>query len=473
MKIPRILIAGTNSGCGKTTIATGIMAALVKKGLKVQAFKTGPDYIDPMFHTFITGRNSRNLDAYMLSEDTLKHLFVKNSINSDISIIEGVMGLYDGFGGYSQEASTAHVSGIIDAPVILVVNGEGMSLSIAALIKGYMDFNPAVKIQGVIINKIKNQSHFLLLKEIIEQNVGIKALGYLLPMEEYNLKSRHLGLVPAVEMENLKKSMDILSEQISKTIDLDLLLKIAKDTGEITNKPIEINSPYLSPNNQDISKNKARKPRIAVAMDKAFNFYYKDNLDILESLGAEIEYFSPMNDKSLPNAIDGLYIGGGYPEVFTAELEGNYSMRQSIRSKLIEGLPAYAECGGLMYLSQSIENDNGQKFVMVGALSGESKMTNKLQRFGYVEVEAIEDSILADKGQKIRGHEFHYSVTDMEIDTEDKIKTCWKVVKRRKENKETSWNCGYKINNLIAGYPHLHFWGNIDFAVKFIESCKK
>lgn len=463
MQIPRIIIAGTNSGCGKTTLATGIMAALAKRGYRVQPFKVGPDYIDPMFHTFITGNRSRNLDSWMLAGENVSYLFARNSAQTDISVIEGVMGLYDGFGGYSEGGSTAHVSKLIKAPVILVVNGEGMSLSIAALIKGYKDFDGEVDIKGVIINRIKSSSHYMLLKEIIEENTGLKAVGYLPPMEEYSLQSRHLGLVPSDEIKDLKEKIDLLAGQLEKTIELEALLEIARQAVELPPPVIPVQIEESCRECTVISG----KPRIGVARDKAFNFYYQDNLDLLEMLGAELVYFSPLTDQRLPGGLDGLYIGGGYPEVFAEVLRENHSMRADIREKVSAGLPAYAECGGLMYLSESIEDREGNSFEMVGLIPGKSRMTEGLQRFGYVEVEAVCGNVLAKEGSRIRGHEFHYSVTDVDA------VSCFKVIKKRKGNRETSWTCGYKQHNLLAGYPHLHFWGNIQFAENFVANCRQ
>jgi cobyrinic acid a,c-diamide synthase len=457
MKIPRIIIAATNSGCGKTTITTGLLAALSKRGMKVQPFKVGPDYIDPMFHTFITGTASRNLDSWMLGDDVLSHIFLENSTGMDIAVVEGVMGLYDGYGGHSEIGSTAHVSRIIEAPVILVVNGEGMSLSIAALVHGFVNFNRGVRVKGVIINSIKSSGHYQLLKEIIEEHTGLDVLGYLPRMEGYSLESRHLGLVPSDEVEGLRDKVNMLAQQIEKTVDIELLLKIAKGAGDIY-------KPYVTPH--FAISTKKEKARIAVAKDKAFSFYYKDNLELLETLGAQLVYFSPLEDSKLPEDINGLYMGGGYPEVFAKELQDNESMKDDIKKHIIKGLPAYAECGGLMYMSESISTGNGEVYEMVGLIPGKSKMTPSLQRFGYVELETLYGNTLSKPGQRIRGHEFHYSITKVHEDTP----VCYKVAKRRKSGLST-WNCGYRVHNLIAGYPHLHFWANIEFARNFINKC--
>ncbi len=493
MSIPRIVIAGTNSGCGKTTISMGIMGALSAEGLRVQPFKVGPDYIDPMFHTFITGNASRNLDSWLLDESTIAYLFSRSAGNADIAVIEGVMGMYDGYGGYSEGGSTAHVARIIDAPVILVVNGEGMSLSIVPLIKGFMDFDRNVKVRGVIINNINSEAHFQLLKNIIAEYLGIAVIGYLHSIPEITLPSRHLGLVPEDEIEDLRQKISLLSEELRKTVDLELLRKIAAEdvTPDKPDKPdYYVNPDKHADPNIHITLDKAESciperdsrlaaksrfaveplppgARIAVAKDKAFNFYYKDNLDLLEMLGAELVYFSPLNDSRLPDGINGLYLGGGYPEVFAAQLEENAEMRENIKSRIIGGLPTYAECGGFMYLSEGIINGDGEKFDMVGVIPGTSKMTGSLQRFGYVEIDVVEDNVIAAKGEKIRGHEFHYTVTEVEGD----IPACFSIRKSRRNGQARSWKCGYKLHNMLAGYPHLHFWSNPAFAKRFVKNC--
>lgn len=456
MKIPRIIIAGTNSGCGKTTVTTGILAALVKRGLKVQPFKVGPDYIDPMFHTFVTGRHSRNLDSWMLNSDIVSHLFEKNAADSDIAVIEGVMGFYDGFGGYSSEGSTAHVAKITGSPVVLVINGAGLSLTICALLQGIADFDREIDLKGVIINNLKSDSHFQLLKEIITEKTGVRVLGYIPAMPETGLSSRHLGLVQSSEIPDLREKVSRVAHQIEKTVDLDMLMGIAREAGDAVRSSMDFN----------IARRNAG-PKIAVAMDKAFSFYYRDNLELLEAMGAELAYFSPLKDTGLPGGIEGLYVGGGYPEVFAGELQENGSLKEDIRKSIETGLPAYAECGGLMYLSESIKNLEGQVFPMVGVLPGKSEMTASLQRFGYVEIETTNDSVVSKKGYRIRAHEFHYSVTAVDWS----VPACFKVTRKRRGAEAKSWQCGYRVNRLLAGYPHLHFWSNTGFAERFVNSC--
>ena len=456
MHIPRIVIAGTNSGCGKTTATIGILGALVKRGLKVKPFKIGPDYIDPMFHTFITGIESRNLDSWLLDEEIVSHLLYKNAQGADIAVIEGVMGMFDGYGGYSDAGSTAHVSKVINSPVILVMNGEGLSLSAVALVRGFKDFDKDVGLRGIILNNIKSESHYLLLKEVIEENTGVLVVGYLPKMPEISLQSRHLGLIPSSEIEDLKEKISQLSTQVEKTVNLDLLIKLAVSADELAVRDLNFN----------IARRKSNL-KIAVAKDKAFNFYYKDNLDLFEMMGAELLYFSPLEDKQLPEGADGLYIGGGYPEVFGEQLGENKSMLQSLKSCIINGLPAYAECGGLMYLSESIKDKAGKVFEMAGAIPGKSEMTPSLQRFGYVDIEVLNDNVLSKKGYRIRAHEFHYSNTTVDWN----VPVCYKVSKTKKGMEHVGWHCGFKLHNLLAGYPHIHFWGNTGFAERFVNNC--
>jgi cobyrinic acid a,c-diamide synthase len=456
--IAKILIAGTHSGCGKTTVTAGIMAALARRGLMVQAFKVGPDYIDPMFHTYITGRESRNLDSWLLDETTLRGLFLKNAATAEIAVIEGVMGVFDGFGGDSLTGSTAHVAGLIKAPVILVVNGEGMALSIAALIKGYRDFDPDLRIAGVILNHIATDAHYQYLREIIEPRLGIPVLGYLPAKPGYALESRHLGLIPRNEVADLDAKIASLVQQVETTIDLERILQLA-DQAEVLSAP-EF-EPNIEPEHPGL--------RVAIAKDPAFNFYYADNLDLLKMLGVEPVFFSPLNDNEVPGGVGGLYLGGGFPEVWAAGLEANRGMRESIRGKIASGLPVYAECGGLMYLTESLRDMEGNEFQMAGALPGRSRMTTALQRFGYVEVQVVADNVISPQGGRIRGHEFHYSTTEVDPG----VPRCFRVVKTRGGKETASWDCGFKVGHLLAGYAHLHFWSNPAFARTFVKKCAK
>lgn len=463
MKTPGVIIAGTNSGCGKTTVSAGLMAALVNRGVVVQPYKVGPDYIDPMFHSFVTGRHSRNLDSWLLDESVVAHLYRKNAAGCDVALIEGVMGLYDGFGGNSLAGSTAHISRILHCPVILVMNAEGMSLSAAAMVKGFMDFKGGTDIRGVILNRVDSHGLYLMLKEIIEDNTGVHVLGYLPASDGYTLPERHLGLVPGGELSGLKDRLGGLAASIEKTVDVERLLKIAQDAGESGQAGIDI-----------CLERPQGKARVAVAFDRAFNFYYRDNLELLETLGAELVYFSPLEDRGLPERIDGAYFGGGYPEVFAGELSENLSMREDVRSRLSKGLPAYAECGGLMYLCRDLKDMQGNSYEMAGVLPAHSEMTPSLQRFGYVTLSITEDCILGEPGLTTRAHGFHYSVvkTDRGQGQRD-ISYCYEVLKQRGSGETLRWKDGFKLGNTLAGYSHIHFWSNPQLAARFVENCMK
>lgn len=444
-----IMIAGTASGVGKTTITSGIMAALTKRKINVAPFKTGPDYIDPAFHQFVTGNISYNLDGWMLNEDVIRYLYCKNSKDKDIAIIEGVMGLYDG-AGEGTIGSSAHLSQILKVPIILVIDGRGMSTSAAALVQGYQNFHEDINIQGIIINNITSKKHFDLLKDIIYKYTGIPSVGYLPTNKHVSLKSRHLGLVQAEEVEDLREKVNELSNMVSKHIDLDFVLEIAE-----SNDSKKIENPINS------YENLAEGLKIGVARDKAFSFYYQDNLNLLRELGAELVFFSPLKDSNIPN-VDALYIGGGYPEVFAKELENNVEFRNDLKDKLEDGLPAYAECGGLMYLTESITCLDNHKYKMVGFLPAKSQMTQKLQHFGYVDIEAF-------KSQNIKGHEFHRSLL---ID-DNRGKYIYKVKKIRNNQLIDDWKDGLIKKNVLGAYPHIHFYSNIEFLFQLIKKCKK
>lgn len=455
MKTPGIVIAGTNSGCGKTTLSMGVMAALKKKGLKVQPFKVGPDYIDPMFHTFITGRPSCNLDSWILPHETVKHLYNTHAQDADIAVTEGVMGFYDGHGVTSLSGSTAEVADLIGAPVVLVLNAEAMSLSAAAMVKGFCDLSPQARVRGVILNRVSGEVHYQLMKEAIERYTEVKVLGYLKNMKEAALESRHLGLVTSSEIHDLQHQVDQLAEEVASTVDLEGLLHLAKEAA-----PVQCTAPVLP----DPIPGKVR---IGVAKDKAFCFYYQDNLDLLTSLGGELVSFSPLTDAALPENLQGLYLGGGYPEVWAAALERNQTMKQAVQAHVQKGLPVYAECGGMMYLMERLRTGEGTTHAMAGVLPGSSHITSSLQRFGYVTVKTQKDTILAGAGQQIRAHEFHYS----DVKVPDDTQRAYQVMKHRNGQVSRQWQCGYQVQRVLGGYPHLHFWANPHFAKGFLESC--
>ena len=443
---PRILIGGTSSGCGKTTITCALLQALVNRGLKTASFKCGPDYIDPMFHGEIIGAKSSNLDAFFCDDDTIRYLLHKNSINCDISVIEGVMGFYDGINLNTTKASTYDVSIKTSTPVILTVNCKGMANSAVALIKGFAEYKKDSNIVGVILNNI-TKSTFEAVKVSIENefNKSIKVLGYLPKLsEDLVFGSRHLGLVTSDEINDIKEKLNKLANIVENTIDIDKIFEIANNA-----LGIEFKCPDI--------KHHSKRIRIAVAYDRACCFYYRDNLELLEEMGAELVYFSPIHDKKLPDNIDGLYIGGGYPELHCVELSSNYSMLNSIKTALENKMPCIAECGGFMYLSQTIDD-----YKMVGFLEGKSKNTEKLSRFGYVTLIANEDNMLCKKCESIKAHEFHY------YDSTE----CGNSYTAIKESGK-SWDCVIATDSLYAGYPHLHFYSNLKLVENFYKNAMK
>lgn len=445
----RIMFAGTSSDVGKTTIVLGIMRALKNRGMKVQGFKAGPDYIDTAFHTFATGIPSRNLDTWMLDEDVIKELLAKHASKADISIMEGVMGMFDGANIKSIEGSSAHLASITKTPVILIINGAGVALSAAAMVYGFVHFDESIDVKGVIVNKVSGDGHYQIIKEAIEHHVKIPCIGYLAKNEDISLKSRHLGLIPSVEVQALDEKVNKVAEMIEETMNLDLLLELSKEIVDFELIESKSKAPYL---------------RVGVAYDQAFNFYYQDNLDYLKEQGCELVFFSPINDTHIPSNLDGLYIGGGFPEVFADQLENNITMKKSLKEAIESNMPTYAECGGLMYLTEYIETLEGNKHKMVGIYTGGSKMTKTLQQFGYVRGELNRDQIIGSKGTLFKGHEFHRSVV-MNEDLE-------RTYNLKKVNKDVTWQCGYNRKNCLGGYPHLHFYSNLEIANNFIKACE-
>ena len=445
--IPRVVIAGTHSGCGKTTATCALLQALVNRKLKVGAFKCGPDYIDPMFHSRIIGAKSANIDLFLFGANTMNYLLAKNGADLDVSVIEGVMGFYDGMGVTSSAASTYEVAQVTQSPVVLVVGARGASLSILATIQGFLDFGGDNQIGGVILNQCSASIYPALAAEIERRFSGrVIPLGFLPTIPECSLESRHLGLVTAAEVHGLREKLQILAEQAEKTVDLDRLLEMANAAPEVTFSPDELALPDR------------REPvRIAVARDNAFCFYYEDSLDMLREMGAELVPFSPLSDRALPQDIHGLYLGGGYPELYAQTLSENVSMLASVRDALGRGLPCIAECGGFMYLTESVGG-----FPTVGAIPGASFDNGRLTRFGYVRLRANEDCMLCKAGGEIAGHEFHHWDSDDPGSSFTATNTSGKT-----------WGCVHSSDTLYAGYPHFHFCSNLVFASNFYGACLK
>lgn len=422
------LIAGTNSGIGKTTVSIGLMSCFEN----ISPFKVGPDYIDGKFHEFVTGNKSYNLDYFLMGEDGVRESFLKHK--KDFVIVEGVMGLYDGIDNTLDNGSSAHVARILNLPVILVVDAKGKSTSISAQVMGYQNFDKRVNIVGVIINKVSSEKTYEILKEAIEKYCDVKCFGYIPNIDEVSVLSRHLGLTQADEIKNLKDKIKILNENIKKTIDLESIYKLTKFDVDYKLKNI-----FLS------LKDKYKNLKIGIAKDNAFSFYYNDNLEFLENLGIEIEYFSPINDKKIPQDIDMLYFGGGYPENYSEELSKNTEMINSIREFYNKDGVIYGECGGFIYLSKKLITLDEKEYFFVGLTENEIEMKNRLDigRFGYININ-YKENLLG------KGHEFHYS----KIKNEEK--NCKKEFKITKPNGR-KWECGFSSKNLLCGYPHIHF----------------
>ncbi|WP_071394794.1 cobyrinate a,c-diamide synthase [Bacillus tuaregi] len=447
----RIVIAGTGSGVGKTTLTLGLMSALVKRGLKVQGFKCGPDYIDPSYHTAVTHRASRNLDSWMLSHETVLDIFTYGSRGADISIIEGVMGFFDGKSPESNGGSTAEISILTNSPVLLVVNCASMARSAAAIVKGFQLFAEKTDIAAVIANKVGSEGHFQLVKKAIELECHIPVIGYLKRELEMEIPERHLGLIPSIERGELTPFFNRIGDIVSETIDLDLLLELAAA------EPLVVkNKPSL------FEKKQEKLLKMAVARDAAFNFYYPENLEMLEANGVELLYFSPLANEELPMDAAGLYLGGGFPEEFAHVLEENRKTKESIKSAIEAGLPTLAECGGFMYLTDFIETTEKKEYQMVGLIPGKVKMKSTLAALGYREISGLNNNFLLKK-QKARGHEFHYSTF---LPEKEDYRYAYKVKDRRGVVEE-----GYLKSNLVAGYTHLHFGSHPALVENWVEKC--
>ena len=449
MSAPRLLLCAPASGGGKTTLTCAVLQALVDRGANPVAFKCGPDYIDPMFHSRIIGAKSRNLDLFLMGEGAVRRSLADNSRGAGLALIEGVMGYYDGM-GLSDQASAWALARATATPAVLVLDARGTALTAAAVVRGMRDFRPDSDIRGVIFNRVFPML-YPRLKQAVEEETGVTVYGYLPAMPDCALESRHLGLVTADEVRGWKGKLTALAAQAEKTVDLNGLLALARS------------APDLPAPAEDLPEPVAGRPRIAVARDRAFCFYYADGLALLERLGAELAEFSPMTDERLPEGTSGLYLGGGYPELFARELAENEPMRAAVRAAVAGGMPTVAECGGFLYLGGLLSDGEGRPWPMAGALPGAAENTGKLGRFGYVTLTAKTAGLLGPAGMQIPAHEFHYWDSTAP----------GSAFRAEKPQSGRSWDCGWHTPTLYAGFPHFHFCAAPGAARNFVAAARR
>lgn len=448
-KINRIMIAAPSSGCGKTTITCGLLQAFVNRRMQAVSFKCGPDYIDPMFHRSVIGVPAGNLDTFFTEYGHMRYLFAEASRQAEIALLEGVMGYYDGQTVTSTDASSYDIATQLQTPVILVVNGKGASLSIAALIQGFQQYRTPSMIQGVILNQV-SAVIFPQLKEKIEQELQIPVLGYLPFHKSMGLQSRHLGLVLPEELGDLQRQLQEIAAKMEETIDIARIIRIANEAPALSyEEPV-----YL----QNVIH---QKVRIAVARDQAFCFYYQESMQLFEKMGVTLVPFTPLKDATLPQDVQGLLLGGGYPELHAKVLSDNTTMKESIKKALEAGMPCIAECGGFLYLQDALTDENENTYPMVGFLEGTARRAKKRDRFGYVYVTVKEESVFGVSGVQIPAHEFHY----WESSNPGTQATAVKPDKIR------SWDCIRIQNKTIAGFPHFYLEGNPQAAASFVDYC--
>ncbi len=447
------IIAGVSSGSGKTLITLGIMESLRRRNLIVQPFKAGPDYIDPGHHSALLKRPSYNLDTWMMGNRGVRDTFLRNMTGADIGVIEGVMGLFDGKDGLSDEGSTAGLSKLLNLPVLLVIDASKTARSAGAIIKGFESFDPRVNVRWVVFNKVASPAHCKVLRDSAPRDSNARVLGCVPRDESLSMPERHLGLVTSADIEGKawKRFIGKAASFIEKNIDLKSLLKGLPQSGRVRLK--------------GLGEADHGKPavRIAVARDKAFCFYYEENLELLRGFGARIVFFSPLKDKGLPPGINGVYLGGGYPELRAKELQANLSMREELKSLSKMGLPIYAECGGLMYLGKSIVDTGGKSYSQCGVFPWRSRMLFRRKALGYREVQ-IKPSPILPAGGTVRGHEYHYSEIS---NPPSRIKRIFSF--KNRERREVSE--GYLYKNTLASYIHIHFGSNPAFASGFVKMC--
>lgn len=446
----RIMIAAPQSGSGKTLITCALLQALKEKNYYLESFKCGPDYIDPMFHKTVLGISSRNLDPFFTEDSITRMLLAKGQDSRDLAVIEGVMGLYDGLGGIREEASSYALAKATNTPILLTVNARGMGRSLLALLSGFLQYDTAHLIKGVILNQTPSSFASVLSKEI-EETFHIPVVASFPVRDDVRIESRHLGLVMPYELEDIQSRLKIASQVLCENANIEQILEIAKSAPKLEYDV-----------KRDIKQKLTEKTiRIGVARDEAFCFYYEDNLDLLKSLGAKLIFFSPLHDDTLPKDLDGILFGGGYPELYLKELEENESMRNSVKSAIENKMPSLAECGGFMYLHDTIFDSEKKPYKMAGVIHACCMKKERLVRFGYLTLNSKTDSFL-QKGETIRGHEFHY------YDSEDN----GECAIAKKPVGTRSWECVHAGSDHWWGFAHLSYYSNPKFAEKFAEACR-
>lgn len=460
MPIKRIVVAGTGSGVGKTTVTIGLMAAYRKRGYKVQGFKCGPDYIDPTYHTAVTGRASRNLDSWMCGEEAVREIFLRGSEGADLAVIEGVMGMFDGKDPLSDQGSAADIARLTKSPVLLVVDCGGMARSAAAVVKGFQLLSPDVQLCGVIANRVGSPGHYELIRKAVEQECGIPVIGYLQRDEQLKLPERHLGLVPSIERGEQQPFFDLLADTVERCFDLNRLYEVMGHALLESSGRLFGAAAYA----RAAEKPAKSRARIAVAKDEAFHFYYKENLELLEYYGAELVYFSPLHGEQVPEDVQGMYLGGGFPEQFAEALSQQHAVLASVRAAIARGVWTLAECGGYMVLAEEIVTADGARYPMAGIVPGIVKMQTRLAALGYREVTGMEGNFLLAAGETARGHEFHYSIMELE----GGLAPAYESKGMRGTKQE-----GVLLPNLVAGYTHIHFASIPGLAKRWVEFCER
>ena len=429
--VPGLLVAGTHSGCGKTTVVAGLLRTLRNQGIETAPFKCGPDFLDPQLHHVAAGRNSWNLDTWFMGDQALRETYVRGSCGAEIAIIEGVMGLFDGADHITFAGSSADIATRLGVPVILVVDAFGVGGSVAAMVLGHTRLWPNLNLAGVIFNRVSNEGHYRILKEAVEAHTNVVPLGYTSSSAAWSLPERYLGIHRPSEIPDLECSLDTLAAELSRTIDIKSLRTLAAPVSDVRIEEAAPSGELL----------------VGLAWDEAFSFAYTDTLDRMERLGVRWVPFSPLRDR-LPEGIEGLYIPGGYPELHAEELSRNAEFRVQLKRALGEGMPCYAECGGLMVLSEALVTLDGRTYEMAGAIQGRTRMTEKLQRFGYKELESSSDTLLSPAGSRARGHEFHCSIWE-----DAPVQNAYVTHSPGNDSQAE----GYAKGNILATYCHLHF----------------